>query len=89
MHDVLKRILARKQEEVAERSARVPLAELQARNADAPAVRGPQIGPAPRAPTLENGGIGNGYPRPGSTPAPVKPYVSPAPPPRDPDTSNR
>jgi len=40
MHDVLKRILARKQEEVAERSARVPLAELQARNADAPAVRG-------------------------------------------------
>ena len=40
MHDVLKRILARKQEEVAERSARVPLAELQARIADAPAVRG-------------------------------------------------
>ena len=40
MHDVLKRILARKQEEVAERRARVPLAELQARNADAPAVRG-------------------------------------------------
>ena len=40
LNDVLKRILARKQEEVAERRARMPLAELQARNADAPAVRG-------------------------------------------------
>jgi indole-3-glycerol phosphate synthase len=36
----LKRILARKQEEVAERRARVPLAELQARNADAGPTRG-------------------------------------------------
>ena len=40
MHDVLKRILARKQEEVAERRARVPLAELEARNADAGPTRG-------------------------------------------------
>ena len=31
MHDVLKRILARKQEEVAERRARVPQRELEAR----------------------------------------------------------
>ena len=52
-------------------------------------IRGPNTVPVPRPPTLDNGGIGNGYPRPGSTPAPVKPYVSPAPPPRDPDTSNR
>ena len=40
MHDVLKRILARKVEEVAERRARVPLPELQARNAGAEATRG-------------------------------------------------
>ena len=40
MHDILKRILARKVEEVAERSARVPLPELQARMADAPPPRG-------------------------------------------------
>ena len=40
MHDILKRILARKAEEVAERRARTPLTELAARNADAPAARG-------------------------------------------------
>ena len=40
MHDVLQRILARKQQEVAERSARVPLPELQARAADASPPRG-------------------------------------------------
>ena len=37
---MLKRILARKVEEVAERRARVAVAELQARNVDAPATRG-------------------------------------------------
>ncbi len=40
MHDVLKRILARKQEEVAERRARTSLFELKARAASAPPVRG-------------------------------------------------
>ncbi|MEO6155046.1 MAG: indole-3-glycerol phosphate synthase TrpC [Thermomonas sp.] len=40
MHDILKRILARKAEEVADRSTRVPLAELQARLKDAPPPRG-------------------------------------------------
>ena len=40
MHDVLKRILARKQEEVAERRDRVSLFELKARAASAPPVRG-------------------------------------------------
>ena len=40
MHDVLQRILARKREEVAERSARLSLAELRARVADAPTPRG-------------------------------------------------
>jgi indole-3-glycerol phosphate synthase len=38
--DVLRRILARKREEVAERAARVPLRELHARAADAPPARG-------------------------------------------------
>ena len=40
MKDILQRILARKREEVAERRARVPLAELESRVADAPSVRG-------------------------------------------------
>ncbi len=40
MSDILNTILARKAQEIAERSARVPLAELQARLADAPPVRG-------------------------------------------------
>ena len=40
MHDILKRILARKIEEVAERSARLPMAELQARLDDASPPRG-------------------------------------------------
>ncbi len=40
MHDILKRILARKAEEVVERSALLPLTELQARIADAPPPRG-------------------------------------------------
>ena len=54
-----------------------------------PAIRAPNTVPVPRPPTLDNGGIGNGYPRPGATSPTVKPYVSPAPPRRDPDTSNR
>lgn len=40
MNDILKQILARKREEVAERKARVPIAELRARNAAAPPTRG-------------------------------------------------
>jgi indole-3-glycerol phosphate synthase len=40
MSDILQRILARKAEEIAERSARVPLAELAARVADQPPTRG-------------------------------------------------
>jgi indole-3-glycerol phosphate synthase len=40
MADILQRILARKTEELAERSARLPLAELSARAADMPDTRG-------------------------------------------------
>ncbi|PPU37802.1 indole-3-glycerol phosphate synthase TrpC [Xanthomonas sp. CFBP 7912] len=40
MSDILNTILARKADEVAERSARVPLAELVARSADLPSTRG-------------------------------------------------
>jgi len=40
MHDILKRILARKVEEVAERSTHLPLAEVQARLTDAAPPRG-------------------------------------------------
>jgi indole-3-glycerol phosphate synthase len=40
MSDILNTILARKVQEIAERSARVPLAELASRAADAPATRG-------------------------------------------------
>jgi indole-3-glycerol phosphate synthase len=38
--DILRKIIARKREEIAERSARMPLAELQARGADLPPARG-------------------------------------------------
>ncbi|MBU6478896.1 MAG: indole-3-glycerol-phosphate synthase TrpC, partial [Xanthomonadaceae bacterium] len=40
MNDILKQILARKRKEVAERKARVPVAELRARDADTPPTRG-------------------------------------------------
>ncbi|MBH2033771.1 MAG: hypothetical protein I8H93_23595 [Pseudomonadales bacterium] len=53
----------------------------------APVIRGPNTVPVPRPPTLDNGGIGNGYPNrtvPGSPPKfiPNSPH-------RDADTSNR
>lgn len=35
---------------------------MQGTQPNAPAVRGIQTGPAPRTPTVENGGIGNRYP---------------------------
>jgi hypothetical protein len=55
----------------------------------APTVRSPNSVPVPRPPTLENGGIRNGYPRTGSGPDSVKPAIQPKYPPRDSNDSNR
>ncbi|MGE8175215.1 hypothetical protein [Pseudomonas fluorescens] len=61
---------------------------MQGTQPNVPVIRGPNTVPVPRPPTLENGGIGNGYPRSGTAPGAVKPYVPPKPAPRDPDTSS-
>lgn len=61
---------------------------MQGTQPSAPVIRGPNTVPVPRPPTLENGGIGNGYPRSGTAPGAVKPYVPPTPAPRDSDTSS-
>lgn len=42
---------------------------MQGTQPNAPAVRGIQTGPTTRPPTLENGGIGNGYPRRDTAPS--------------------
>ena len=42
---------------------------MQGTQPNAPAIRGLQIGPAPRAPTLDNGGIGNRYPTRNTAPS--------------------
>jgi hypothetical protein len=55
----------------------------------APVVRSPNFVPVPRPPTLENGGIGNGYPRSSPAPGLVKPFTQPKAPPRDSNDSNR
>jgi hypothetical protein len=66
---------------------------LQGTRPAAPVVRSPDFVPVPRPPTLENGGIGNGYPRSGPAPGSVKPStqpsIQPRSPPRDSDDSNR
>lgn len=42
---------------------------MQGTQPNAPAVRGTQIGPTPRTPTVQNGGIGNGYPKRDAAPS--------------------
>lgn len=42
---------------------------MQGTQPNTPAVRGIQTGPTPRAPTLENGGIGNRYPQRDAAPS--------------------
>ncbi|MGE8064298.1 hypothetical protein [Pseudomonas sp. NPDC089569] len=53
----------------------------------APAIRGPNTVPVTRPPTLDNGGIGNRYPEPRTTPGNPPTFI-PNPPRRDPPTSN-
>ena len=48
---------------------------MQGTQPSAPSVRGIQTGPTPRAPTVENGGIGNRYPR--QEAAPSRPATEP------------
>jgi len=45
--------------------------------------------PVPRPPTLENGGIGNGYPRSGTPPGSPRPTIESATPPRNPNKGSR
>lgn len=42
---------------------------MQGTQPNAPAVRGIQIGPTPRTPTVENGGVGNRYPKRDAAPS--------------------
>ena len=42
---------------------------MQGTQPSAPPIRGPQVGPAPRTPTVENGGIGNRYPTRNTAPS--------------------
>ncbi|MEN5092639.1 hypothetical protein ABE458_18285 [Pseudomonas protegens] len=59
---------------------------MQGTQPSSPPVRGPSTAPSGRPPTLENGGIGNGYPRGGVQRANPDPRVQS---PRDNDPSNR
>lgn len=52
---------------------------MQGTQPNAPAIRGPNTVPVQRPPTLENGGIGNGYPRTSSPPPIIDPRPQTAP----------
>ncbi|SEN18331.1 hypothetical protein SAMN04487857_11182 [Pseudomonas sp. ok272] len=54
-----------------------------------PVIRGPSTLPVPRTPTVENGGIGNGYPRPGTPAGTIQSDTLPTPPSRDSGTNTR
>jgi len=60
---------------------------MQGTQPSAPVIRGTNAQPVARPPTLENGGIGNGYPRGGSQPQAIDPQ--PSRPPRDSSDSNQ
>ncbi|MCB2253925.1 hypothetical protein KTQ74_18600 [Pseudomonas chlororaphis] len=53
---------------------------MQGTQPSAPPLRGPNTVPVPRPPTLENGGIGNGYPRTAPPPRTVDPTPTTTPP---------
>ena len=54
---------------------------MQGTQPNTPTVRGTNIAPVPRQPTLENGGIGNRYPQRDASPTP--PAIQPQTPTRD------
>lgn len=54
----------------------------QGTGASVPGARGPSTAPVPRAPSLENGAIGNGYPR-HQAPPPTRKPTAPSLQPRD------
>ena len=62
---------------------------MQGTRPSAPMVRSPNVVPVPRPPTLENGGIRNGYPRNGAEPGVVRPSIQPQSAPRESNDSNR
>lgn len=62
---------------------------MQGTQPSAPAPRSPNTVPVPRPPTLDNGGIRNGYPRSVPAPGSVKPTLEPDRPARDSSNSNR
>lgn len=60
---------------------------MQGTKPSAPVIRGPNTVPVQRAPTLDNGGIGNRYPQP-QPPAGTTPTFIPNPPHRDAQSSD-
>ena len=62
---------------------------MQGTQPNVPTIRNNPTIPTPRPPTLENGGIGNGYPRSGKPPASPRPTLEYTPPPRSTNNGDR
>ncbi|MCG6576086.1 hypothetical protein EGM97_15370 [Pseudomonas sp. AF32] len=58
---------------------------MQGTQPNVPTIRNNPTVPVPRPPTLENGGIGNGYPRSGPAPGSPRPTIESNTPPRGPN----
>ena len=73
--------LTRQRNAIARRLAEIGYSR-QGTGASVPGARGPSTAPVPRAPSLENGAIGNGYPR-HQAPPPTRKPTAPSLQPRD------
>lgn len=62
---------------------------MQGTQPNVPTLRDNHSVPVPRPPTLENGGIGNGYPRSGPPRGSPRPTLESPAPPRSPNNGNR
>jgi len=62
---------------------------MQGTQPNVPTLRDNPTVPVPRPPTLENGGIGNGYPRSGPPPGSPRPTIESPTPPRNSNNGNR